>query len=300
MKINAYAKINLFLDVLGRRPNGYHDVSMIMQSVGLYDTLDISLAPDNRIDITSDNASLPCDESNIIYKTVVRLREHSNRDFGAIIRLNKRIPMAAGMAGGSADAAATLIGLNKLLSLGLTTEELCDIGVTIGADVPFCIVGGTYRCEGIGEVMTKIDTPESKTGADLATGTCLVIAKPDIDISTATVYRQIDSEGEHIHPPIDRMISAITDNDVSNVSAALFNRLEAVTVKDNPIIQQMKDILIREGAEGAMMSGSGPTVFGLFTDRDTAEAALAVLHEEVAFAAGSVTQMMDHGIEIID
>lgn len=287
MLIKANAKINLALDVLGERPNGYHDVKMIMQSVDLYDELNIEKTGDSSIIITCENNELECNESNLIYKAAKRIMEYVGREDGVRIELTKNIPIAAGMAGGSTDAAATLVGLNQLFNYGLSNEELREIGVKLGADIPFCIEGGTYLSEGIGEILTPIDP---------APDCYLVIAKPDISVSTKFVYDNLTLDEHTPHPDVDAMLDAIKAGNLMDVCSNLGNILELVTVDAYPVIADIKRILLEEGAINSLMSGSGPTVFGIFDSKDKAEKALEVLHKKVDFRQGFVTVMARQGI----
>lgn len=258
----AYAKINLGLDVLRRRPNGYHDVKMIMQMVDIYDTLTLEKRQDERIVLTANKGEIPCDESNLIYKAAKLLFSYKEVPYGVNIHLEKRIPVAAGMAGGSTDAAATLTGLNELFELGVSQEELLELGVKIGADVPYCILGGCALSEGIGEVLTPLPNPPYCE---------LVIAKPDINVSTKYVYENLNLQALEKHPDIDGIRAAIEEGNLSGISQRLENVLESVTVKKYSIIQEIKDEMITLGAMNAIMSGSGPTVFGLFDSEDQAK-----------------------------
>lgn len=290
MLLHAHAKINLCLDVIGRRPNGYHDVKMIMQSIGLYDELEITTRPDNEIVLECDNSELGPIEDNLIYRAAAKLRESSGNNTGLTIRLTKNIPVAAGMAGGSTDAAATLIGINELLQLGKSHEDLREIGVTLGADVPYCIEGGTYLSEGIGEILTRLpDAPSCY----------LVIAKPDISVSTKFVYEHLILNDSTIHPDVDGMIDAIKSGSLQGVTDRLSNLLADVTEQEYTIIRHMKQVLLNNGALGALMSGSGPTVFGIYNSRTDADTALAKLHECCDFKAGFVTELSKTGVEII-
>ncbi len=266
MKIKAMAKINLSLDVIRRREDGYHEVRMIMQTVNLYDELILTELPEEKkIQITCDCSFVPCDEHNLIYKAALLLLEQTNTHKGIRIDLKKKIPVAAGMAGGSSDAAATLVGINALLKLGLSIEELCKLGVKIGADVPYCIVGGTMLSEGIGEILTPVN--------QLTSG-YVVVAKPDISVSTKFVYENLHADQLTLHPDIEGMIRAIENQKLHQVADKMENVLETVTIRHYPKITQIKECLMENGALGAMMSGSGPTVFGIFEDKDTAEEAL--------------------------
>lgn len=291
MLLHANAKINLALDVLGRRPNGYHDVRMIMQSVNLYDEIEIVPNDEKRIIIKCDNNDLECDESNLIYRAAKAIMEKVGATEGLSIRLSKNIPIAAGMAGGSTDAAATLVGINRLFGYGLSDKELKEIGLTLGADIPFCIEGGTCLSEGIGEILTTI-TP--------APDCYLVIAKPDISVSTKFVYENLKLIEDTVHPDVDGMLEGIKAGSLSEVSDRLANLLETVTVDAYPVIKELKQIMLDEGALNSLMSGSGPTVFGIFDDEAKANKALSVCHEKVSFKQGFVTVMARQGIVIIE
>ncbi len=263
----AYAKINLGLDVVRRLENGYHEVRMIMQTVGICDVLTLEKA-DAGIVVTTDNGELPTDENNLIYKAARLMMDKYGIRQGVCIHLEKHIPIAAGMAGGSTDAAATFIGMNELFACGASEEELRELGVKVGADVPYCIMGGTALAEGIGEKLTKLPAPPA----------CfLLIAKPDINVSTKYVYEHLDAEGVSHHPDIDGMIRSILDKDLQGIVERLGNVLENVTVKKYPIIQEIKKTMLAAGAAGSLMSGSGPTVFGVFTEEEKAKAALETL-----------------------
>lgn len=282
---NAYAKINLGLDVVGRLENGYHEVRMIMQTVGICDVLTLEKAEEG-IRVTTDNDELPADENNLIYKAAKLMKEKYNITQGVCIHLEKHIPIAAGMAGGSTDAAATFIGMNELFSCGAGEEELRQLGVKVGADVPYCIMGGTALAEGIGEKLTKLPPPPK----------CyLLIAKPDINVSTKYVYEHLDEEGVSHHPDIDGMIGAIESGSLSGIVERLENVLENVTVKKYPIIQQIKETMLEAGAAGSLMSGSGPTVFGIFMDEKAAEAGLQMLAEKQLAKELFVTQFCEGG-----
>lgn len=261
---NAYAKINLALDVLRRRPDGYHDVKMIMQTVDIYDTLIFTAKEDAEIVLKIDNSELSAGKDNLICRAAERLFAESGVAKGVEILLIKRIPIAAGMAGGSTDAAATLHGLNELFELGYSLEELQKIGVELGADIPYCLMGGTALSEGIGEVLTRLPSPPQCS---------LVVAKPDINVSTKFVYENLHAESLPYHPDIDGMIEAVRSGSLNRVADKLGNVLETVTVKEYPVIDEIKELMKGEGAENALMSGSGPTVFGIFTNEETAKSA---------------------------
>ena len=269
IKEKAYAKINLGLDVLRRREDGYHEVKMVMQSIGICDELYFSTNADVKgIELKTDVDNLACDDSNLIVKAAKLITEKYNIKQGVRIVLEKNIPMAAGMAGGSSDAAATLRGINRLFGLGLTEEELCKMAVKIGADVPFCVCGGTYLAEGIGEKLTKLPDMPS----------CVVlVVKPDFDVSTKHVYENLHVDTIEKHPDMDTIIDCVNRGDIGGVAFNLENILENVTVKEYPIIDEIKKKMIEFGAMNSLMSGSGPTVFGLFDSKANAERAAVTL-----------------------
>lgn len=280
---NAYAKINLGLDVLRRRPDGYHEVKMIMQTVDIHDTLTFSIGSQPGIILNIDNKELPTGNDNLICRAAKRLFEENDIEQGVEIFLEKRIPIAAGMAGGSSDAAATLLGLNELFGLGYSLEELQKIGVKLGADIPYCLMGGTALSEGIGEILTKLTMPPQCK---------LVIAKPDINVSTKFVYENLHADSLTYHPDIDGMIGAINDGNLSGIAKRLGNVLETVTIRECPIIEDIKGTMIAKGAEGALMSGSGPTVFGIFTNGKTAEDAAEQIKAEKLATQVFVTEFI--------
>ncbi len=265
----AYAKINLGLDVIGRLENGYHEVRMIMQTVGIYDVLTLQKIPAGIV-VTTDNGELPTDENNLIYKSAKLMIEKYGIAEGVKIHLEKNIPIAAGMAGGSTDAAATFMGMNELFELGVSHEDLRELGVRVGADVPYCIMGGTALAEGIGEKLSELPSPPD----------CfLLVAKPDINVSTKYVYEHLDEEGVSCHPDIDGMIEALRQGSLDGIVSRLGNVLENVTVRKYPIIEEIKKCMLDEGAEGSLMSGSGPTVFGIFTQEEKAQKALQMIKD---------------------
>lgn len=276
----AYAKINIGLDVLRRRPDGYHEVRMIMQTVDLYDELIIEKRRQPGIELKPDSSEVPSDGSNLICKAAELLFQEKGITEGVKITLTKRIPVAAGMAGGSADAAAAMRGLNELFGMGYSVSELQALGVRLGADIPYCIVGGTMLSEGIGEVLTPLPSPPEAF---------LVIAKPGINVSTGFVYGNLHADTLTWHPDIDGMILALQDGDLSGVTGRLGNVLETVTAREYPVIEELKKLLRRQGAENALMSGSGPTVFGICKERKTAEKIAAAIEKEELARAVFVT-----------
>ncbi len=269
-QMKAYAKINLGLDVVGILENGYHEVKMVMQTVGIYDELSFERA-ESGIAVTTDSGELPTDENNLIYKAAKLMFDTYGIREGIRIHLQKNIPIAAGMAGGSTDAAATMKGINRLFDLGCSLRELMELGVQIGADVPYCVMGGTALAEGIGEKLTALaPAPEC----------FLVVAKPDINVSTKYVYEHLDAEGVEKHPDIDGMVKAIAEGSLQGILDRMGNVLENVTVKAHPIIDTIKERMRELGAVGSMMSGSGPTVFGIFLEEAKARDAYQQIKEE--------------------
>lgn len=264
ISLKALAKINLGLDVVRRREDGYHEVRMIMQTIQLYDRLDIKRTQEPGIQIQTNLSFLPVNENNLIYKAAKLLMDEFSITDGVSVKLDKRIPVAAGMAGGSTDAAAMLIGANRLFSLGLTKRQLMERGVQIGADVPYCIMRGTALAEGIGEALSPLP-PMVKCP--------VLIAKPSISVSTKFVYQNLKLDDTTIHPDIDRLIDDIKAKNLHDIAAHMGNVLETVTIPNYPVIDEIKKHMLSNGAVGAMMSGSGPTVFGLFDDEDTAKKA---------------------------
>ncbi len=266
LDLKAYAKINLALDVTGVRDDGYHEVRMIMQTVGIFDRVVISRSSDKGITVGSNLYFLPNDKNNLAYKAAKLLADEFDIREGISIKLHKYIPVSAGLAGGSSDAAAVLFGINKMFGLGLDTGQLIERGSKIGADVPFCIVRGTVLARGIGEILTPLPKiPQCK----------VLIAKPGINLSTKFIYDNLDLDGLKAddHPDIDGMTDAIKEGDIFKVASFLGNVLEKVAIPHYPVIGTLKDIMREYGAIGTLMSGSGPTVFGLFKDNSAAEAA---------------------------
>lgn len=256
--LKAYGKINLGLDVLKKREDGYHEVRMIMQTVSLYDKIDIYLRETPGIEVETNLFYLPVNENNLVYKAAKLLMDEFSVRHGVSIHLKKFIPVSAGMAGGSSDAAAVLFGVNKMFGLGLSIKDLMERGVKIGADVPYCVMRGTALSEGIGEILTPLPpVPQCQ----------VLIAKPGISVSTKFVYEHLDAASlrPEDHPDIDGMIEAIRGRNIYKISERLGNVLESVTIPEYPVIAEIKERLMDYGAVGAIMSGSGPTVFGIFT-----------------------------------
>ena len=271
IELKALAKINLGLDVLGRRENGYHDVRMVMQSVYLYDEVRIEKTEAPGITLAANLTFLPTGEGNIAYKAAQLLTEEFEIGEGVKITLNKHIPVAAGLAGGSSNAAAVLFGMNRMFRLGLTREELMARGVRLGADVPYCIMRGTVLAEGIGEELSVLPAMPKCT---------VLIAKPPVSVSTKVVYEALDAKEIVEHPDIDGIIDGLEKHSLKQVAACMGNVLEDVTIPMHPVIEQIKGEMKEAGALNAMMSGSGPTVFGLFESRAAAREAQRRIREK--------------------
>ena len=270
LELKALGKINLGLDVLGRRENGYHDVRMVMQTVYLYDRIIMKKSKTPGIRLETNLYYLPVNENNLAYQAAQMLMDEFHIEEGVSIQLDKHIPVAAGMAGGSSNAAAVLFGMNRMFSLGLSQKELMERGVKLGADVPYCIMRGTVLAEGIGEILTPL-SPMPK---------CYVlIAKPAISVSTKMVYEKLDSHEIEDHPDIDGILAGLKAGDLKKVAGSMGNVLERVTVDAYPVIDQIKKMMIKEGALNAMMSGSGPTVFGIFEEKATARKAADAIRD---------------------
>ena len=271
IELKALAKINLGLDVLGRRENGYHDVRMIMQSIFLYDEVRIEKKEAAGIEVETNLKFLPVGEDNIAYKAAKLLIDEFGIGEGVRITLRKHIPVAAGLAGGSSNAAAVLFGMNRIFRLGLSQKDLMERGVKLGADVPYCIMRGTVLAEGIGEELKRLPAMPKCT---------VLIAKPPISVSTKTLYEALDSKEITEHPDIDGIIKGLELGNLKMIADSMGNVLEKVTVPMHPEIEEIKQEMKEAGALGAMMSGSGPTVFGLFESRAAARAAQRNIREK--------------------
>lgn len=270
MRLRAYAKINLGLDILGKRPDGYHEVKMIMQTIQMYDLLEIKKKKTPGICLTSNVPYAPADERNLAYKAAKLLMDECGVQEGLSIKLEKFIPVAAGMAGGSSDAAAAMVGVNRLFQLGFTDKELMERSVQIGADVPYCILRGTALAEGIGERLTPLPSlPKCY----------ILIGKPAVSVSTRMAYESLDLAAVLEHPDIDRMIRDIQDKDLAGMVSRMGNVFEPGIQKRYPVIRDIRRLMEEYGAMKAMMSGSGPTVFGIFQDADQMEEAAAALRD---------------------
>ena len=258
IRLKARAKINLGLDVVRRREDGYHEVKMVMQMLRLYDQIDIEKTQESGIFVRSNLSFLPTDERNIAYKAAKVMIDQFGLEQGVIIRIEKHIPVAAGMAGGSTDCAAVLYGMNKLFGLRLNQKKLRELGVKLGADVPYCLMRQTALSEGIGEILTPISPLQDCP---------ILIAKPSVSVST----RHVDEQT--MHPDIDGIVTALADGDLYGVTDRMANVLETVTVPEHPVIDEIKKQMMASGAVNALMSGSGPTVFGIFDDEEKAKKA---------------------------
>lgn len=270
MKLKAYGKVNISLDVVGKREDGYHLLRMIMQTVDIYDELIFEKCEEG-IHITCDKEFVPTDKRNLVYKAIELFNTTYKVQGGVKVHINKNIPVEAGMAGGSTDAAAALKGVRDLYMPNVSDKELMELGVKIGADVPYCILGGTALCEGIGEVITPLKPFQNKI---------LVVVKPNFGVSTVAVYKAFDINSIEKHPDTETLIDAMEKDNVLYVANNMMNLLENVTIKNHEEIQQIKEYMEKEGSLGAMMSGSGPTVFGFFEDMLTAQRCYEKLKEK--------------------
>jgi len=260
LEIDAHAKINLSLDVLFKREDNYHELRTIIQTIELHDTVSFEVAGSS-IDVACDSKWVPAGCGNIAYKAAIVITEKYGLKCGIKINIHKRIPVAAGLAGGSTDAAAVLKGIDRLFHLGLTIQELCVMGRLVGADVPYCIKGGTMLAEGTGEILTPL---EPFSGVDV------ILLKPKVGVSTAWVYGSLDLNRLGERPDTQYMKAALAKGDIKAIACSMRNVLESVTIPRYPVVGRARARLMELGALGSMMSGSGPTVFGLFTERETA------------------------------
>ena len=261
MKIKAYAKINISLDIVGKREDGYHLLEMIMQSIDLYDEISIEKQKED-ITITCDKQYVPVDERNLAYKAAKLFKEEYNITSGVSININKNIPVCAGLAGGSTDAAAVLKIMNKLFDINASEEKLMELGLKLGADVPYCISGGTAICKGIGEEVTKLKPFKDKI---------LVLVKPPFGVSTKVVYQEFKLDRVRNHPNTNLLINAIENDNLEEVCSNMKNLLENVTLRKHKVLINIKEEMKRYGSVGTMMSGSGPTVFAFFDDMLSAQ-----------------------------
>lgn len=278
--MKANAKINLTLDILGKREDGFHEVSMVMQSVNLHDTIEMEKL-ESGIQLEIDIPNLKADSSNLAWRAAELLINECHVKGGVFIKLKKVIPMAAGLAGGSADAAGVLRGMNELYKLGLTTEQLCEYGARLGSDIPFCIMGGTMLATGRGEVLEKL-SPMPKC--------YVVLAKPPVDVSTAWAYGEYDSVGVDKHPDNNLFCKELEKGQLEPITGLLCNVLESVTIKRYEVISRLKEIMLQQGALASMMSGSGPTVFGIASSKAVAENIAAAVRRAVPEAAVFISE----------
>ncbi|HIY19057.1 MAG TPA: 4-(cytidine 5'-diphospho)-2-C-methyl-D-erythritol kinase [Candidatus Blautia avistercoris] len=270
MRLRAMAKINLGLDVLRKRPDGYHEVRMIMQTIQMYDVLTMEKSKKGEVSLKTNLPYIPTDRRNLVYQAVELLREEFQIQEGVNLELEKFIPVAAGMAGGSSDAAAAFVGMNRLFQLGLSEKDLMERAVRIGADVPYCIMRGTALAEGIGEKLTPLPSLPF----------CyILIGKPGINVSTKMAYEKLNLKEISHHPDIDGMVRDIQKGDLYSLIPRMENVFEPGIVKEYPVIARIKDCMMTHGALKAVMSGSGPTVFGIFDREDTLQKACEELRK---------------------
>lgn len=272
IKLKARAKINLTLDVIGKRENGYHDLKMIMQTVGLHDNITLTQIPENEIRLSSNMTWLPTDERNLAWRAAQLMKQTYGIKEGIAIDIYKRIPVAAGLAGGSADCAAVLVGMNQLFSLHLPRTKLEELALTMGTDIPYCVRRGTVLAEGLGNELTNIQPP--------CPFCYVVLVKLPVNVSTAKVYQSLHLDAATVHPDTEAMLCAMKEGNLDAMGYLLCNVLETVTIPMHPTIETLKSHLCEHGASGALMSGSGPTVFGLFAQQDTAVAAANAIKQE--------------------
>lgn len=288
IQLKSRAKINLSIDVLGKREDGYHLVQMIMQTIDLFDKIKIFSIEENKIIIKSNSIEIPLNNDNIVYKTAKLIKDKYNIDEGLEIYIEKNIPVAAGMAGGSSNAAAVLVGLNKLWDLNLSEDELKIIGLELGADVPFCISGQASLAENIGEKLTKID--------GLSKDIFILVCKPELFVSTKEIYEAIDSKKIEKRPDNKLLISSLKENNVKLLAENMYNVLEEVTKEKYPVIDEIEKVMMENNALGSMMSGSGPTVFGLYDKEEHAEKCKNILLKK--YNQVYVVKGYEKGVEI--
>ena len=289
MCCEARAKINLGLDICGRLDNGYHLVKMVMQTVDIYDVLEFKKCKEPDIILSVDSSDTLGDiTNNLIFRAAKLMKEHYSIKEGIEISLKKNIPVAAGMAGGSTDAATTMLAMNELFELGQTKEQLMELSVKLGADIPFCILGGTALAEGIGEKLSRLPAPPKAY---------LLIAKPPVMVSTKEVYERLDAKEITSHPDIDGIIGALEEKNLTGITDRLGNVLETVTIEMYPVIEEIKTFMKEQGAINALMSGSGPTVFGIFDSKERAEKAAKALESTKMAAQIQVTEFYNEDKE---
>ena len=283
LRLKARAKINLTLDVTGKREDGYHLIKTIMQTVSLYDGIYMKRIRKKDIIIKTNLVWLPTDHRNLAYRAAELMIDKFGITEGVFIEIEKRIPVAAGLAGGSADCAAVLVGMNRLFGLGLSIKELENLAFLLGSDIPYCVRRGTMLSEGIGEILTPV-----KCQCPMC---YVVLAKLPVSVSTATVYRGLDLQKVESHPDTEGMIQAMAEGDIAKMGQLLDNVLETVTIPMHPKIAQLKEEMVCLGAEGALMSGSGPTVFGLFREEEVAKEAATAIRKKFGLKEVVATQI---------
>ena len=288
IQLKSRAKINLSIDVLGKREDGYHLVEMIMQTIDLFDKIKIFSLKEDTIIIESNSLDIPLDSTNIVYKAADLIKKQYNIKEGVKIIIEKNIPIAAGMAGGSSNAAAVLVGLNQLWQLKLSENKLKELGLKLGADVPFCIGGQTALAENIGEKLTKID--------GLSENIFILVCKPELFVSTKEIYEEIDSKIIEKRPNNKLLIQLLKENKIQQIADNMYNVLEEVTRERYPVIEEIEKIMMENDALGSMMSGSGPTVFGLYINREDAEICKNKLLKK--FSQVYIVKSHNKGVEI--
>lgn len=285
IRLKARAKINLTLDITGKQDNGYHTLSMIMQTLALYDGVYMKKIKKPIIRLKTNWSWLPSNEKNLAYRGAMLLRERFQIKDGVYIELHKKIPVAAGLAGGSTDCAAVMVGMNRMFQLGLSTKKLMELSLELGSDIPYCIFRGTALAEGIGEQLTRIQPP--------CPFSYVVLAKPNVNVSTAYVYQNYDAARVQEHPNTPKMLELIKEGRIEDIGANLCNVLESVTIPLHPQIEKIKNHMNTLGSIGTLMSGSGPTVFGLFLDKTEADLAAASIRREFHLRDVLVTSIWD-------
>lgn len=283
LRLKARAKINLTLDVTGKREDGYHLLETIMQTVALYDGIYMKKLEKPEIKLKTNLHWLPTDERNLAWKAANLMRETFGIQEGVFIEIDKRIPVAAGLAGGSTDCAAVLVGMNRLFDLHLSQKELEALAGKLGSDIPYCVRRGTVLCEGVGEIMTNVEHPCPRC--------YVVLAKLPVSVSTVSVYKGLKWDQVTEHPDTAEMLRAMEAGDVTKMGSLLCNVLETVTIQMHPEIQRIKERLVELGAEGALMSGSGPTVFALFKEKDAAKQAAERVKKEFSLKDSVATEI---------
>lgn len=287
VKLLAPAKINLSLDIIGRMDNGYHELCMVMQSIDLYDTVSITENNSEEITISCSEKYIPCDKRNIAYKCAdVFFNQLDIKCSGIEINIEKKIPSQAGLAGGSTDGAAVLVGLNHLYKTGLSLDELCEIGVKCGADIPFCIKGGTMLAEGIGEKLTRIAEFRD---------VFIALAKPNCGVKTVSAFTEFDKRGGSVGVETDKLINAIEKKDIDNIGKLIKNVLQDVCAPQKSL--QLIEVVNKSGSKGSIMTGSGSAVFGIFNDYQKADSCLKKISNSYFKC---VCKPIKHGVKIIE